>query len=87
MQKQTKGLFFCDAVMCPHCGNFLEPVTVNYSADHITKWQKDKLGEWEIQTANDGRYTNFTAIVCRDCLKVIGVLPYTLPEMVEPAEQ
>ena len=80
MQKQTKGIFFCDAVACPHCGKILEPVTVNYSADHITDWKQDDLGEWTIKTANDGKYTNFTAVVCRDCLKVVGILPYTVPD-------
>jgi len=80
MSKTTKGLFFCEAVNCPHCGNILEPVTVNYSADHISEWEQDDQKEWMIKTANDGKFTNFTAVVCRECLKVVGVLPYTLPE-------
>ncbi|MDT4761840.1 hypothetical protein [Sphaerochaeta sp. PS] len=79
MEKQTKGLFFCDAVACPHCGKILEPVTVDYLADRITEWKTNDQDEWMIKTANDGKYTNFTAIVCRDCLKVVGILPFTPP--------
>ena len=79
MQKQTKGNFFCDAVACPHCGKILEPVTIDYHADRITEWKPKNNDEWMIKTANDGKYTNFTAVVCRDCLKVVGVLPFTPP--------
>ncbi|GEM_PF-4258367 len=80
MTNQAKGQFYCDPVKCPHCGNTLEPVTTNYSADRISEWKKDKDGKWMIRTAGDGKHTSFTAIVCRDCLKEIGVIPYTLPE-------
>lgn len=79
MQKQTKGNFFCEAVACPHCGNILEPVTIDYHADRITEWKTNEKDEWIIKTASDDKYTNFTAIVCRDCLKVVGVLPLTPP--------
>jgi len=80
MSNQIKGQCFCNAVKCPHCGKTLEPVTTDYSADRISEWKEDNEGKWMIRTAEDDKHTNFTAIVCRDCLKVIGVIPYTLPQ-------